>query len=219
MRNIKKGSAGDTIIEVLIAIGIAAFAIAISYATAHRSLNQAITAREHNEALNIIENQIADLKLRYLKSSTGAFNANFALPRNHFCLDDKASDPSDANWARHQNWSGTSETSPLSSALSPNAAHPYYYNASNGTGCQHQKAGEGAIYYVDIVTSNKGSASNPTLYQIFVRWERIGGGQVNQTSLFYRVTGPKAVSAVSAPIAYQNPLLSRVNHRQGAVTG
>src|SRR5205814_634877 len=59
---------GDTIVEVLMAIAIAAFAIGTCYAIANRSLQHAISARERNEAVNLMEDQIANLKVRYKAS-------------------------------------------------------------------------------------------------------------------------------------------------------
>lgn len=87
---------GDTIVEVLIAITIAAFAIAISYATAERSLRQSITARERNEALNLIENQISDFQI--LKKNFPASLPQFSFPNTNYCINDSAANPS--NWAK-----------------------------------------------------------------------------------------------------------------------
>ena len=89
---------GDTIVEVLNALAIASFAIGISYATANKSLQRTITAREHGEALSLAQNQLTDLKFRYQKTPPNSLS-QFAYPTaNNFCLDDAASDPSAANW-------------------------------------------------------------------------------------------------------------------------
>jgi Tfp pilus assembly protein PilV len=173
---------GDTIVEVLIAIAIAAFAIGLSYATAQRSLQQSITAREHNEALNVMENQIADLKIRFQQDSTN-FNTNFAN-KNHFCLDDSPA----GQLAAYQNWDDSrfTENSPLATSTSPDQSHPYNYNTSTKQGCQR---GTDVLYYVDIATSPSSASKDPTLYHITVRWEKIGGGQVNQAGLDYKLNG------------------------------
>jgi type II secretory pathway pseudopilin PulG len=195
MKNIKKLKEnlqnGDTIVEVLIAIAIAAFAIGLSYATAQRSLQQSITAREHNEALNVMENQIADLKLRFQGTDPTTFTNNFAN-KKHFCLDDSSKGPSDSTtnqqWAIYQNWdnSGFTVNSPLATSTGPDQSHPYYYNSSTKQGCQH---GTDVLYYTDITTSNSSATSDSTLYHITVRWEKIGGGPVNQAGLDYKLNG------------------------------
>ncbi|HEX5447930.1 MAG TPA: hypothetical protein VFW90_01885 [Candidatus Saccharimonadales bacterium] len=171
---------GDTIVEVLIAIAIASFAIGISYATAHRSLNQAITARERNQALNLIENQIAALKLRYQKQSSGNF-AQFTLPANHFCLDDTASDPTAAGWAPYSNYNSDAYLSAnLKSSSSPSATTPYNVK------CGRSLPNDGANYFLDIRTTSSAASSYPTIYQVIARWSRIDGGQTNQASIYYR---------------------------------
>lgn len=190
-------SRGDTIVEVLLAMAIAGFAIGISYATANRSLQQGITAGEHNEALNIIENQATNLKLRFLNTDAADFNSNFAS-KNHFCLDSTAADPTASSWAPIFNYQGTggvTESSPLSANASPTSTSPY------NTGCTETKTGEGAVYYYDIMTipNNSGATVNATLYQIVVRWERLGGGQNNQASIFYKLNNDPSQVVTNPP--------------------
>ena len=156
---------GDTIVEVLIAITIAAFAIGISYSTAQRSLQQAIAAREHNQALDILENQVADLNYRFQKDSD--YNGNFASKSN-FCLGDNAN-PGDPAWRLDQS-SVTSN--------SPPATPPY------NAGCQTVNGG--ANYFANISTTGGVGNTNPTLYTITVRWYRLGGG-INKTSIYYKL--------------------------------
>jgi type II secretory pathway pseudopilin PulG len=173
-----RSASGDTLVEVLIAIGIAAFAIGVTYSTAERSLNQSIAARERNYALNIMQDQITDLKLRYQKSaSADVFNSSFGTPKNHFCLDSTTTTPGPSPpWTPYFNTGSPNESSPLQ--INP-------YNAS----CRIVNTG--ASYYIDIQTTDLGGSitQNPTVYQVFVRWERVGGGQVNQASIYYRVNG------------------------------
>ncbi|HVS79133.1 MAG TPA: hypothetical protein VHD84_02500 [Candidatus Saccharimonadales bacterium] len=172
-------ASGDTIVEVLIAIAIAAFAIGISYATAHRSLLQAVTAQERNQALNILENQLSDLKLRYQKTNPDTFTSKFSYTVNHFCLNDSASDPTASNWLPIDNYSQVGDSSTLAAADPPSAGTPY------DSGC-HQTNG-GADYYTDITTSqSSGTSPNPTIYRVIVRWEQLGGGPTNQASIYYR---------------------------------
>lgn len=180
MKKMNGTSRGDTIIEVLIAIAIAAFAISISYGTANRSLRQAVTAGERNTGLNYVENQLADLKLRYQKTPTISFNQftfNYSLAK-HFCLDDTATDPTASNWGPISNDSSTAQGAPLQSSGSPNASAPY------NNSCVRNNSG--TAYYIDIATQNSSASPYPTIYQINVRWERLGGGQPNQSSIYYR---------------------------------
>src|SRR5581483_1789859 len=96
----KQNFRGDTIVEVLIAIAIAGFAIGVSYATAQRSLKQSITAQEHNEALNIIERQVNDLRVRFqgtsASSSFASTFANSSPGQADYCLDDTGVNPATA---------------------------------------------------------------------------------------------------------------------------
>lgn len=207
---------GDTIVEVLIAIAIAAFAIGLSYATAQRSLQQSITAREHNEALNLMENQIADLKIRF--QSDTDFTNNFAN-KNHFCLDDSSKSSGDATWKAYQNWNDNrfNETSPLATSTGPDSSQPYYYDSSNKQGCQH---GTDVLYYEDITTSDSSASNDPKIFHITVRWEKIGGGPVNQASLDYRLdsngssqalgdvttVNPPGITPQNCPLPSPNPI-------------
>jgi len=166
---------GDTIVEVLIAIGIAAFAIGISYATANRSLHQAITARERNEALNVLQNQVADLKFRKQQTPVNSFN-QFTFPTaNHFCLDDTAKDPTATNWAPIANSPSITESTALQAADPPSASALY------NTRCVSS-----GRYFVDITTQNSTATTSPTLYQVSVRWDQLDGDQLNSASVYYR---------------------------------
>jgi type II secretory pathway pseudopilin PulG len=200
MRYIKKltknaqNQLGDTIVEVLLAIGIAAFAIGISYATAQRSLDKSITAREHNQALNLIENQIADLKLRFKNTPATTFNATFASPNTDFCLNDTASDPANtATWNPYMN-NGPNGPPAIDKPLAlKNASAPN--NGPYDAGCQNQQPGDGADYFIDI-TTKQGSSTGPdnTLYTITVRWSPVGGSQTNQASINYKLNGSNGLS-------------------------
>lgn len=175
---------GDTIVEVLIALAIAAFAIGISYATAQRSLQQAIAAREHNEALNIMENQLTDLQFRFQRSSAAYFDQNFAQPPpGNYCLDDNSKSSNDKpplQWTPiFNNSSASSGTlSSLNVKTSGGAYDPRCHEAPNGAA--------GTNYFYNITTKNYGQSTNSTLYTVTVRWARLGGG-INKASLFYKL--------------------------------
>ncbi|MBX4197101.1 hypothetical protein KW801_00910 [Candidatus Saccharibacteria bacterium] len=186
---------GDTIIEVLIAIAVAAFAIGTSYAIANKSLNRAIAARERNEALNIVQNQITDLKLRYKNTDEVRFNQYFTVPASvsapatafHFCLLDSASDPQDdATWLpQMNNISSDSQAETLSST---------YYNDANGNTCIHRGSVD---YYVDIsamVTTASDRSKNRTVYKVVVRWAEPGSGRTDSSVVYYRLGGYSGIT-------------------------
>jgi len=176
---------GDTIVEALLALAIAAFAVGIAYATANRSLQQAITARERNQALNLIQNQITDLRIRYAKETADQFKTDFSIP-NHFCLNDTATGPgTDPQWSPYLNTVNVGDTAPT-------LPDGYAATPSN-VACVRNTHGEGAIFYIDITTDTVpnpvADGVNGTVFRVFVRWERIGGGPINQASLFFRPNG------------------------------
>jgi type II secretory pathway pseudopilin PulG len=180
----KPNSSGDTIVEVMIALAIAAFAIGISYATASRSLDQAISAREHNEALNIMENQLTDLRLRYQKTPASTFESTYgnANTNHHYCLNDDSTGPNDTV---HQ-W-----TPIFNNNITVNSLGPPNYNSLCNIQRTTQGALEGAIYWLDISTSPSGAQNSPTLFHVSVRWARLGGG-ISQANLFYKLDGSTA---------------------------
>lgn len=58
------GEAGDTIIEVLMALAVLGLAISISYATANSSLTAVRQAEENNKATKYIQSQIETLRAK-----------------------------------------------------------------------------------------------------------------------------------------------------------
>jgi len=207
IQSLKRKPQGDTIIEVLIAIAIAAFAIGTSYALANKSLQNAITARERNEAVNIIDNQIADLKTRYLStyfSNKAKFNNYFTAvstrygtptspypsARHHYCLIDGATDPlNDATWLPIDN-SITSEAQAETLASPP-------YNDNGGNGCIRRL--NSTNFYIDIsaqITSTSAGLADPTVYKFSVRWSPVGGGANSQAVIYYRLGAPTSLAPV-----------------------
>jgi Tfp pilus assembly protein PilV len=193
----QKSARGDTIVEVLIAIAVAGFAIGTSYALANKSLQNAITARERNEALNIIDNQIADLKNRYkgtyfndpanfnkyftaVSTLYGTPSSPYPSAKHHYCLVDGATNPQDdATWLPKDN---TIANEPAAETLS----NPTYANScivpTNSTN-----------FYVDIaaqITSSSAGLADPTVYKVAVRWATIGGGANSQAVAYYRLGAP-----------------------------
>jgi len=182
---VKTNLKGETIVEVLLAITVAAFSLGTSYAIANKSLQKAISARERNESSNLVESQIAALKVREQQSDTATFNSNFVstslLPANylHFCLDTTANDRTKPNWLPINNTGQVSATSPLSTSGSPSYAN----------GCTYTPPGSTTTYYIDIVamaTPASVSSTPPTIYQVNVRWPAVQSNDINQVSVYYR---------------------------------
>lgn len=182
---------GDTIVEVLIAIAIAAFAIGTSYSLANRSLQRTIAARERNDALNIIESQVSDLKFRF-KSDPTNFNSGFAVPNTFspgsfpatafsFCLHDDATGPSDtAKWPRVDNhFNGNYSLVDNLADTSSGGSYDPACNINNNS----------TSYFVDMeaqITGPSQNKTNPTVYKVAVRWDQIGSATPNSAVIYYR---------------------------------
>lgn len=77
LKRYQMNSRGDTIVEVMIALSLLAFALTTSYSTVTRSLQTARNAQEHSEALQFLDSQVelarADAADTTLYSSFGNF--------------------------------------------------------------------------------------------------------------------------------------------------
>lgn len=185
-KRLNKGIVGDTIIEVLIAIGVAAFAIGTSYAIASKSLQHAIEARERNQSITIIQNQITDLKIR--AKADKSFLSIFAIPGGqppkiygHYCLDDSAKGPSDPNWAPLPNDFLTDESRSGNLAVSGLGG---YYNPK----CKI--ASSSTDFFVDItkmITVKSVNSIEPTIFRFTVKWSAPGGGNTLSAVAYYRL--------------------------------
>lgn len=78
--------AGDTIVEVLIAMAIIGSVLGGAYATATRSLRIGIQAQERSEALKLVEGQLERLKYRS-QVTPSTFNNEFRQASETYCLD------------------------------------------------------------------------------------------------------------------------------------
>jgi type II secretory pathway pseudopilin PulG len=193
---------GDTIVEVLIAIAVASFAIGTSYALASKSLQNAITASDRNHAVNIAQNQIADLKLRHATYNTEAgFNQDFGVPSStaatppypvhgrDFCLLDGVALKGSPNWDPKDNTG-------IKNAANPETAADNFNNYDQ-VNCLRD-----GQYYVNVtamVTSVSKDSSNNTVFRIAVRWPTIGGGANSQAVLYYRLNSGAGGGGGAAP--------------------
>ena len=54
--------AGDTIVEVMIALAVLSLSLGISYEAANGGINQSVNAQEHAQALGLIDAQVEELR-------------------------------------------------------------------------------------------------------------------------------------------------------------
>lgn len=156
---------GDTIVEVLIAMSIAGLAIGISYATASRAIGKAITARERDQAVGLMESQVSRLKAIEAQLGLGPFNTAFSdTSAAHFCVKSSSTDPI----LNHGNIS-------LATHLDTQPPSPYY----------DPQCVSGS-YYIDIETTKVSGKITPYIYQINVRWVPYQGNTNNQVTVYYR---------------------------------
>lgn len=76
------GHRGDTIVEVLIAIGIVSLVLTAAYVTAHRNYLAMQDAQEHGNALKLLERQTEALKAY----NVDGHSALLAAAANGFCM-------------------------------------------------------------------------------------------------------------------------------------
>ena len=167
-----KPQQGDTLIEVLLSIAIISLVLAVSYAISTRALQQGVQAREHTEAMYLLQGQVETLKFREQNSTEAIFKAFEDTANNNFCLDTAANSSADANWGPVVN-------------TQPNSLQQQSSTAS-GYAATCIKNGK---YYINI-TIPAGyfplTGIHPT-YLFTVSWYRIGGGdQIDQSKIFYR---------------------------------
>ncbi len=86
------GSAGDTIVEVMIVLAVLGLAFSISYATATRGLAQSRNAEEHSQALGILSSQV-ELVRAQIDQGGDVFRAN------PYCLTGSTQTPTNLGYA------------------------------------------------------------------------------------------------------------------------
>lgn len=84
IRHLRHLQAGDTIVEVLIAIAVVGAVLGSSFAVINHMLNNAQQAKEHEEALELLEGQVEMLKVA-AKNTTPPTIFTFS-PSGSFCL-------------------------------------------------------------------------------------------------------------------------------------
>jgi type II secretory pathway pseudopilin PulG len=182
----KARQTGDTIVEVLIAIAVAGFAIGTSYAIANNSLKRAISAREHNDALNLIQNQISFLKAHYADlyyTDPNNFNLNYAV---------NSSDTSSATFpVGTRNFCFTDAASARADNAINNEADTTDFSKYTGNCVIEIPPGSGAKFYVNIAAQLRSTSptgfdlTTRTVYRVTVVWSTVGGA-LNSSVIYYR---------------------------------
>lgn len=155
--------AGDTIVEVLIAVVVVGLAIGLGYGVASRSLKANQQSQERSEALKKVEGQLERLKKRAVTDANGSgvFSTNASQPS--FCIVDT---PTEQNRIERE------ATPPANVSDDPlgNA-----YNAACVDGRYHLS-----------ITPTINNADTKQ-FVVTARWFGIGGLNKEQTTVTYRI--------------------------------
>jgi len=172
--------AGDTLVEVMIALAIISSVIGIAYATASRSLRIGLQAQDRLTALKLVEGQIETLKgllsnptVRANVYAANKFNRNPGSS-NSFCVNgstiyeqDMISTDVISDSLEFNNSASVSGGNPVGSQV-------YHYYCSVGNASEQR-------YKLSIEREDSGTLST---FIVRARWERIGGGQ-DETKISY----------------------------------
>lgn len=164
--------AGDTIIEVMIALAIVGAVIGTSYAISARSLRTGRQAQERTEALKLVESQI-----ELLKAAAPAQKATlFSSPAGNFCVT-------------------TSPAGVVVAQNSPPPADPFadplvVQVGSAGPGYAADCAlGDSKRYLMSIQRVDEPAVAPAPVTSVFViraRWQKVGGGN-DEVLVSYRL--------------------------------
>ena len=175
--------AGDTLVEVMIAIAIISSVISMSYATASRALRVGQQAQDRTEALKLVESQIETLK-----ASAGTLPA----PVPTIFTVKEATDPdaesfcfnSGTNIIKNgrvpdQDFNLDAFTANSSSGAAFVAGQVYDFSCAQGVGRRYKLS----ITRTDVTA---GAAPTQSTFTIKARWERLGGGR-DETVMYYKL--------------------------------
>jgi len=88
IRQLKRAHAGETIVEVLIAIAVVSAVLGSSFAVINKMLQNSQQTQEHEEALKLLEGQVETLKVAAKQPTTPTV---FSIsPTTPFCLNGDA---------------------------------------------------------------------------------------------------------------------------------
>lgn len=162
----QKTQAGNTIVEVLIALAIIGLVLAGAYATANRSVRITQQTQERTNATKIAEQQLESL--RSIVVANGDDKSELFSTSETFCINDGSAD------SRITNVPGPIPPDEQDAILASGAGEPYPNE------CVQQE-----FYHISVDRDDT-SADNPR-FIVQVRWNRLGGG-VDQVKYIYGIS-------------------------------
>ncbi len=212
-----RGQAGDTIIEVMVALSVLSFSLAMSYKTADGGLSASLVAEQHSQALGILDSQVEELRLA-MDNDPSAVLSLAKNGSNFFCITSSGS-------------LSAAFIKPVPTSAEADQLGGYQeYNS----GCAQQ----GPPYYVSINEANAAGTVYNGLYStpfpsscrsgckeesftFMVRWDAAGEATPQQESMTYRLGSPDiaagykdpaiVASSVSCPCAIPSSKLTYPN--------
>ncbi len=182
--HIRIKQAGDTIVEVLIALAVISLTIAVSYATAQRALRTGQRAHEQTEALKIAESQIEALKtlptitpINSTDAVRNVYHGNYGTTQS-FCINT-------TNLTLSAQPNITADVTTAGLALSA--------NATPSTGMYHNncRVGTDGRYFISISRSDGPAGPTQTsTFTVTVRWYILGGNGgngVTELRMYYKI--------------------------------
>ena len=162
----KLGSKGDTIVELMIALSLTSLVLAAVYTTANRSLTSSRKSQERIAALKLSESQAE--ALRVYASAVGFTSGN---TNTDFCIDAFSTLPT------AQQKIVKLPVQPNVSPAADNLSSPNPYPSK----CVFSSIGVNYYIWVSraVITDHN--------FTIRVRWQRAGGGGIDEVSLKYSV--------------------------------
>lgn len=167
---------GDTIVEVLLAIVVAAAVLAGAYVSTNQSTNTTIRSREHDEGVKLAQSQIEQLKPALLTSiGTARPLTNEA---GFFCMNSGA--PGIPRY-----FAAGLYTPPLP-AIETTQGSGYQPECRLDNNTNQYGAGSIGTRYLVSIQNTTPNGANDDLYKVNVRWPKAGGGW-DQVEFVYRL--------------------------------
>lgn len=153
---------GDTIVEVLIAIALVAMVLSGAYISSNRSFQVTQASKERDIALRIAESQIERIRGYKTARPHGTITSNS-------CMDGTLTAQSNAGAIQ-----------PLTSEVLDGRTGNYATACIlDSSGNQYSAASVSIPYYAHIEVSSND-------YTIHIRWQKAGGGDNQETIMYYR---------------------------------
>ncbi len=167
--------AGDTLIEVMIALAIIGLVIAVSYSTANRALQVGRRAQERTEALKEAESQIETLKA--IGSLTGTNDIFSTVPGGptdpSFCV--SSTGLFEQNTINPDVLSAGTNLDVAPSGV-PSGSTTYNSSCTGGIDGRYKKS----------ITRVDDTITGQSTFTVRVRWDRIGGSR-DEVVILYKL--------------------------------